>query len=507
MQVHSVARYLDAASSRHPSKVAFSDERRSLTYKQVRSESRRIATALAHAGLFAQPIAVYLDKCVESVTSFFGVACSGNFYTPLDTKMPHARIEKIMGTLRPRAIVTDEDHVEEARQFARDASIVVYEQAQQEEADDQAIDEAIEKVMDGDVAYVLFTSGSTGTPKGVVVSHRALMDFVEWAAEKFCFDQNTSFGSQTPFYFSMSIWDIYVTLRCGGSCHIIPQELFMFPAKLLDHLNERGINTLVWVPSALCLVANMRALEKHRVNGLRAVLFGGEVMPVKQLNRWIEKYPEVRFVNIYGPTEVTDTFMSYTVDRAFEDGESLPLGEPRANHRVLVLDAHDESIGQGGVGELCVAGAGLACGYYNNEQQTEGAFVQNPLNNAYPEIVYRTGDLVRYNSFGELVYVSRKDNQIKHMGHRIELGEVETALVSVEGIDAGCCLYDGSKSCIVAFYTGSKSEDELGVELNKLLPGYMAPGKRVRMNEMPYNLNGKIDRARLKEVLAERKPR
>lgn len=283
--------------------------------------------------------------------------------------------------------------------------------------------------------------------------------------------------------------------------YIIPQQCFKVPKYLMEFISRSQINTLYWVPSALVFAAALGALKGAPPIDLKNVFFGGEVMPVKYLNKWMEKYPDARYINFYGPTEVTDTCTVYEVNRKFENTDTLPIGIPCKNMDVFLLDEQDNLVtGEGVIGEVCVRGTGLACGYYNAPEKTAEAFVQNPLNRAYPEIIYRTGDLAQWNEYGELVYLSRKDFQIKHMGRRIELGEIETALLSLEEIESGCCLYDGNKSLIVAVYKGAMTEQELRDRLLKLIPEYMVPNKWYQMETMPLNLNGKIDRQKLKEI-------
>jgi len=179
----------------------------------------------------------------------------------------------------------------------------------------------------------------------------------------------------------------------------------------------------------------------------------------------------------------------------------LPIGHPCLNTSIMVLNDKNELVRNDAVGELCVRGTSLSYGYYNNQAKTSEVFVQNPLNKNYREIIYRTGDLVRYNEYGELIYVSRKDFQIKHIGHRIELGEIETAISAIQGIETACCIYDENRSKIVMFYTGDVIEDMIIKTLNKTLPVYMLPNKKIKLDKMPLNLNGKIDRVKLKELL------
>jgi len=334
-----------------------------------------------------------------------------------------------------------------------------------------------------------------------------VIDYIDWVVSEFNISAEDSFGNQAPFYFDNSILDIYSMLKTGASLYIIPKKDFSQPVVLLEYLQKNAINTIFWVPSALITVAKLRALKNVDLTGtLKRVLFCGEVMPNKQLNYWRSNLPEVVYANLYGPTEITDACTFYIVDREFGDEESLPIGKPMKNTEILVLDEEDKLITEAqteAIGELCVKGTSLAVGYYNNPEKTKAAFVQNPLNNKYDEIIYRTGDLVAYNEFGELLYMGRKDYQIKHMGHRIELGEIETAASSLDDIPRCCCLYDDERSKIVLVVESEEPivKTELNQRLKEMIPEYMLPGKVINVPTMPLNANGKIDRKLLKEML------
>ncbi len=500
-----VTDYLDQSAKKFPDKMAFADSKREVTFTQVRDEAHQIASAILLKKYCRSPVAVFLEKSVECIISFLGVAYSGNFYTPIDVKMPLKRIEKIIKTLQPVLILTDRVHSARAAEFSNpECEILCYEDILSILAQQAFIEQRKRQMIDTDILYVLFTSGSTGVPKGVIIGHRSVIDYTEWVSNTFQIDETHVFGNQAPFYFDNSILDIYQTLKNAASMYIIPEQLFSFPIKLLEFLNEKKVNIIFWVPSALCLVANLKALKKRHVATLQKVLFAGEVMPNKQLNAWREEYETALFANLYGPTEITVDCAAYIVNREFADEEPLPIGTACENTQLFVLDEKDRLILDGRIGELCVRGTSLSYGYYNNQKKTSEVFVQNPLQKAYPEIIYRTGDLVRYNEFGELVYVARKDFQIKHMGHRIELGEIETIVSAFEGIEQNCCLYDVKKAKIVLFYTGNLQTKELTERLKTSLPEYMLPSTKIKLEIMPLNLNGKIDRVRLKEMLCER---
>lgn len=493
-----VTDYLENTVKQFPNKVAFTDENREITFSQLRDEARHIATELINRGYFKQPVAIYLDKKVEVVAAFEGVTYSGNFYSPIDTKMPSERIEKIMGKLQPVVIITDHNHRDEAKVFANDADILCYEDMQNTDIDDVRINSTTERILDSDILYILFTSGSTGTPKGAIISHRGMVDFSEWLANTLELSSETVMANQTPFYFSYSVYEIYQTLKNGCTTHIVPQQLFSFPPKLMVFLEEKKVDTLFWVPSILTFISVMKAVNRPHLSCIKTIGFGGEVMPIKHLNRWIAEYPEVRFWNLYGQTEVTDTATFYEIKRHFDESEMLPIGQTCVNKDTFLLDEDDKLITESDeIGEICVRGSGIGYGYYNDEEKTEQAFVQNPLNKAYKEIIYRTGDLARYNEYGEMVYVCRKDYQIKHKGHRIELGEIETAVSAIDGVEEQCCLYDSDRLKIVLFYVGTADEKEISDKLKDVIPEYMIPGVRIKMDELPKNLNGKTDRQKL----------
>ena len=493
--------YLDRTAERFPNKVAFADDKRNMTFAELRHEARQVASYLSGEKLFKRAIAVYMDKQTECIAAMMGVSYSGNFYTVLDVHMPAARIEKILNTLQPAAIITVGAYKETVEAFAGDTEVILYGQMQDAPADSERLEKVKGRIISSDVLYVLFTSGSTGTPKGVIISHRAVIEYCEWLSKCFPLDETTVFGNQTPFYFVMSGLDIYQTLRNGSTTYIIPRMAFMFPGMLLEYLKEHHINTLYWVPSALCMISNLGGLSEEHLPDLRLIMFGGEVMPTKHLNLWRKAYPDVMFVNQYGPTEMTDICAYYILDRAILDHEAIPIGKASEHMDVMLLDEYDRPVAEGEIGELCGRGPSLAYGYYNEPEKTAEAFVQNPLIQEYPERIYRTGDLVRVNEYGEMVYVSRKDFQIKHMGHRIELGEIEIAASALNGIENVCCLYDSEHMKIVMFYTGNITSVQIIAGLKKLVPDYMCPNVIHQLDSMPLNLNGKIDRTALKANL------
>lgn len=495
---------LDRTVRRWGSRPAFGDEHITLTWDEVDAAVQRVGTALAQYSVQRRPVALYLDHEVPCLLAMLGTLAAGGFYTVLDTAQPPERVRRITGQLEPALLVTDAAHREAADALGLACPVVEMADALNAVPDSFALQTLRNESLDTDLAYVLFTSGSTGAPKGVAIQHRAVLAYSAWAAATFGIDETTVFGNQTPFYFSMSVTDLYTSLRTGAQVQVLPRRLFSFPVQLLDYLTVHEVNTLYWVPSALGGVVRWKALDYTALPPLRTILFAGETMPTPYLNYWQAHYPGALFANLFGPTETTDICAYYIVDRAFSDDEPLPIGRACDNCGLLVLTDDGRAAEHGAVGELCVRGSFLAAGYYNMPDKTAERFCPNPLQPHYPEIIYRTGDLVRYDENGLLQYMGRADNQIKHMGYRIELGEIETAAFGQEGLQSCACIYDAPKDRLVLFFTGRKRlEEDLRVRLAGRLPAYMQPTAYRRLQAMPQNQNGKIDRAALRALCKE----
>ena len=495
--------FLDEAVKAVPQKIAFVEEKRSVTYEQLRSEAYRIAMPVITEGLRKKPVAIYLDKSIFCISAMLAVAYSGNFYSVIDTQMPTERIEKIFETLEPQSVITDKKHLDKVKTFYDGKNIIVVDEPDSLAVSEEVIEDCKSKILETDVLYVLFTSGSTGIPKGVVTPHRAVTNYIIALTDAYKINENTVIGNQIPFYFVMSVLDIFGCIAKRAQTYIIPKSKFMFPGYLVKYLHDNKINLLSWVPSALCMIANTDAFSVADLPHIKTVIFGGEVMPIKQLKAWQKAIPDAIYINGYGSTEITDGCTYYIVNREFNENDILPIGIPFANSDVIVIDEDGKPITEG-VGELCIRSDSMTYGYYKDPKKTSEVYIQNPINDCYPEIVYRMGDLVRFNKYGELEYVGRKDFQIKHMGRRIELGEIEANISGIEGITENCCVYDSEQKRIVLFYTGMIDEDCLIKEIRNKLVDYMQPKKFMKLTVMPHNQNGKIDRKLLVSQLNDK---
>lgn len=496
-----VLEWLERTAEKLADKTAFSDENGSLTFGEVKSYAQSIGTALCERGVYRQPVAVFSGRHIMTVAAFLGVVYSGCSYAPIDSKLPRARIDSILETLSPSLILTDRDNYDFVRELGFDGeSVVVIEDAAEHAADTEKLSYVRRFANENDPLYIIFTSGSTGRPKGVITSHHSLMCYIEAYTSVMKIDGSDILGNQSPLDYIAAIRDIYIPLLCGASTVIIPKVCFSSPAKLFDFMNLEKITSVGWSVSALTVPTSLGAFEHGKPEYLKKVCFSGSVMPGKCLREWQENLPDTLFVNQYGPTEATASCTYYEVKERVEDSTVLPIGLPYRNYNVFLLNEDDTPTKQGEEGEICVSGPILALGYYNDPERTAASFIQNPLNKSYDELIYKTGDIGVMREDGVLEFHGRKDRQIKHLGHRVELDEVELAAGRVDGVKECAVVYNKEKEVIWLFYTGEATVREIAVELRKYLPGFMVPRKMLKIEEIPRLPNSKIDMNTLKAM-------
>jgi amino acid adenylation domain-containing protein len=492
--------YLESTAVNIPDKPAVIDGEKSITFSELNLKSKILSQEISSLDEFInKPIAVYLSKSIESVYSDLGITYSGNIYMNLDVKTPKERIKNILNLIRPKVLITNDIYIKEISQICPEESIILNIDKIDFKAHpkEEQIKSRLSRVIDTDPYCIINTSGSTGTPKSVVLNHRSFIDFTEWAIDTLKIRDNENIGSLSPLVFDIYSFELCMLMFKGSTIIILPDTLAAFPASLLKMMNEKLISFIFWVPTIMVNIANMDLLSKIPLPELKTVWFAGEVFPTKQFNYWKRNLPASKFVNLYGPIEITLDCTYFIVDREIKDGEPIPIGFPCRNSDILILNDQDEPAGINELGELCVRGTSLAMGYYNNPEKTAASFTQNPLNNSYPETIYRTGDQVFMNENGEIIFKGRNDTLIKHLGYRIELGEIEHVIINtLKLVENGCVLYNHEKKEIVLFYESKNniSLADMRKAISSIFPKYMIPNTFIKMEELPRNTNGKIDR-------------
>jgi len=487
----------------NPDKIAFTGSKgETLSFQNLSGLSRACGSYLINNKIIKKPVAVFMQKCPVTIAAFLGVVHSGSYYIPLDSEMPAFRIRLILDAVKPAMIICDDVTSALIDQWGLQYPRTEFTTACAVDIDDNALNDIRHKAIDTDPLYVVFTSGSTGTPKGVVATHRSVIDYIDNLSIVLGVTSNTVFGNQSPLYLDACLKEVYTTLKFGSSAYLIPPSLFMFPVKLIEYINNNGINTICWVASALSLVAGLGALKVELPVTLHTIAFGSEVFPIKHYNLWREILPDARFIHLYGPTEATGMSCFYEAKRTYEDNESIPIGYPFPNTEIILLDENDRIPENGQPGEICIRGTCLSPGYFGDNEKTAIAFVQNPLS-AFPDLIYRTGDLGRRGDNDELYYIARRDHQIKHMGYRIELAEIEWVANGCDDVGLSCAIFDDINSRIILYYVASdasgknSSKSTVRSYLKTNLPRYMLPHSIFPLDELPRTPGGKLDRVGL----------
>lgn len=458
------------------------EEDNALSYGETMERASKVASFLLRKGIRNDWVIVTTEAKADAVSLFLGIALSGNCYVPLDKDTPEVRLRDILsiGDIRYAFGLEKEGLVSLSKEEAFLSPI-----------DKPAIEEAYAKHKEEDPLYLMFTSGSTGKPKGVLKSHKSVLSFVKNFEESFpSFGKGRRFCNQAPLYFDASAKDVYLSLATESALYFPSKSVFALPKITIDYLNDNRIDTLLWVPSALSLIARLRTLSFMKPLYLKDVYFIGESFMPKYLNIWTSALPNTRFVNWYGSTEVAGAALYFEIPGTMDETKPLPIGKPLKNNEVALED-----------GEILLSSDQLALGYLKDEERNVKTFVARN-----GKRWLRTGDYASLDKDGNVVFESRKDYQIKHLGYRIELQDIEVAVSSLEGILSSCALYQKDKDAIVLALELSNngrniSDGEWIGRFKTVLPEYMIPKRIIRLDKMPLNPNGKIDRVLLMKEL------
>jgi len=506
MRINLIEYFLETAK-KYPTRTAVIEGEQKITFAELRQQAVALSyTITERINTINQPIAVFLPKSINTVIANIAITYSGNIYMNLDVKAPIERINNILILVQPVIFITNKQYFDVIKLILPDSIKVCFidDEYSFDEKQEEFLLKRLSNLIDTDPYCIINTSGSTGTPKGVVLNHKSFFDFTEWSIDTLKIGEHEIIGSLSPAVFDIYSHELCMMMSRGCTIVLLPEHLSAFPIKILEILKKEKVSYIFWVPTIMVNIANMDLLSKVDLPELKTVWFAGEVLPTKQYNYWHKHLPNTRFINLYGPIEITLDCTYFIVDREFDDSEPLPIGFACRNTSLLILNENNRQCKQGEEGELCVRGTSLAMGYYNNWEKTLAAFTQNPLNTKYPEIIYCTGDIVVENESGEIMFKGRRDTLVKHLGYRIELGEIEHVVVNTLKLAPNACaIYQQQAKEIVLVYELDTeiSAADFRKQIGQCLPKYMIPTKYVRIDKMPMNANGKMDRLKLNKEI------
>jgi D-alanine--poly(phosphoribitol) ligase subunit 1 len=479
-----------------------------ISYSELNRISNQLARYLIHSGVKKNDvICISGIKTIETYALIIACLKIGAIYVFIDSDSPLERLSRIIKTCAPVLIIVESDLIKSLENLIVEVKVldIGFDLRQELSKHDKENLSATNYINSNEPAYIMFTSGSTGFPKGVTVTHNNVQNLISWSIDNFGISNKDKITNINPLYFDNSVFDVYSALFSGATLVPFTKSEVSDPVALLKKVNELGCTSWFSVPSLLIYLDKLKMLIPQNMTKIDRFIFGGEGYPKSNLKNLYDTYSDrARLYNVYGPTECTCICSSYEI--TLNDFDSLkglaPLGEIALNFSFLILNDDLELVDDNDTGELCLLGPNVGLGYYNDKLRTNDSFVQNSLNSNYKDVMYKTGDLVRYDSNDKKIYfIGRKDNQIKHMGYRIELDEIEHALNQIESISESAVIHTlvNDISQIVAFISFTIESSSLdGNEIKELLkqkiPGYMIPSKIYFFDSLPKTSNGKINR-------------
>ena len=502
-----LASYFYIVSNKHKDEIALSYKDKKINYDQLNKISNQIANYFLSTGIEPYDVVgIFNTKELVGYASMLACLKIGATYTNIDEENPLKRLEKILVTSKTKLLISDHKLSKLISGLANNLEIQLTDFSNTtvfDSFDDKNL--KVSKSLIGSVpAYIMFTSGSTGTPKGVTISHANILSFLGWSIDRYEITNKDIFAQVSPMYFDNSVFDFYTALFSGASLVPIKKEITTSIPELIDLVDS--MNCTIWfsVPSFLVYLQTMKALNNKTFQSIRVFTFGGEGFPKAELKKLYNLYAsKAKIINVYGPTEGTCICSSYQIsEKDFENMNTLaPLGKINPNFEKIIVDEDMQEVEEGDKGELCLIGPNVALGYYNDINKTNQNFIQNPKIETHKDIIYKSGDIV-YEKEGLLWFVGRVDNQIKHMGYRIELEEIESALNGLEYINQSAVIYERVKENYgkIIAYVATKvdvTESQIKYEINNILPKYMIPNIIEIREELPKNNNGKIDKKEL----------
>ena len=509
---HNLGIHFDRIAKSYPSRPAILYEERIICYSELNELVAKICQLLLQKGCKkGDVIAVGHTKRPLSFALMLAALRLGVAYVCIDVDSPLNRLKLILDVCSTQWIFYEDIHLSEKMlKLSKkcDLNSFLLSEGTLPKVSKPQIknhDQIAQNVDGSSIAYIMFTSGSTGTPKGVAITHQNICHFIGWAQKCFEIKNTDNFANLSPMYFDNSVFDFYMSFFSGSSITPISKELLTKPYELIPYLDEMKCTIWFSVPSLLIYVMTMKAMPKYGFKTIRTIIFGGEGYPKVELKKLYDIVSKkTNLVNVYGPTECTCICSAHFITQEdFNDMFGIPmLGRLNQNFDYRILDEDGKDNDQG---ELCLIGPNVGAGYYNDLERTASSFVVLKDQNRFMKRMYLTGDIVSEED-GKLNYIGRKDFQIKHMGYRIELEEIESAIINIPNINQVAVIYKKGHSAygkIYAFMASDSKIDEENVKshLKNNIPDYMIPSKLYVMNTLPKNANGKVDRESLRLLI------
>ncbi|MFD2671574.1 amino acid adenylation domain-containing protein [Marinicrinis sediminis] len=486
----------------HPDRIAVKVEDVTYTYKEINEGANRIAHMLLRKGIRkGDLIGIHMDRSPVMIESILGVWKAGGAYIPLDVQHPIARKQAILRQANAACVLLYGDQGLQGWDERSSATLIRLDQLALELSEEKTCNPGLDIGLD-DLCYCLFTSGSTGIPKGVMIEHLGMVNHILAEAELLDLDATLVFAQNAHHCFDISVWQMFGALTLGGTTVIYSEERVLQPGAFLQQLQADHVTLLEVVPSYLHVMLDEMHAQSVRLDQLTHLLITGETAPLPLVQRWFEWCPDIPMINAYGPAEASDDTCQYRMNKPPEGVKQVPIGKPLPNVRMYVVDADMKLCPIGIQGELCVAGIPVGRGYLHEEDRTRSVFLDDPFVSTSRDRMYRTGDLGKWLPDGNLQFLGRKDHQVKLRGFRIELGEIESQMVQHEEVKESVVVIqddDRADKQLCAYYTSRHdlSPAQLKADIEGLLPSYMVPAHFIRMDELPLNTSGKIDRKRL----------
>lgn len=523
---HLLQEFLSVQADRKHDTAAVVSSDQSLSYGELEALSNRIARALKDAGCRrGERVCLLMPKSPMAIAAWLGIYKADCIYVPLDPANPAGRLSRIILNCECRCIITSIAAVSKLEEIFENESIrlstvVGWLDTRHSSRNLSDLEFSLNDILtcspeplvyksaSDDPAHILFTSGSTGMPKGMVITHSNVIGFIEWAVDYFRITGDDRLSGHPPLHFDLSVFDVFATFAAGAELHLVPTQNNLLPHKLAQWIRDSRLTQWFSVPSLLNYLCKFNVIRENDFPSLRRLLWCGEVFPTPALKCWMERLPHVQFTNLYGPTETTIASSYYTVPECPDDDKQpVPIGTACPGEELLILDDDLQPVLQGDEGELYIRGSGLGQGYWQDPVKTAEVFLQIPGPNNENIFIYKTGDRAVQDKDGLVYYLGRKDDQIKSRGYRIEPGEIEAALRMLPQIRESVVVayptdgFENMEICCAYSVTNEDNVTQVAIRnhLATQLPDYMIPSHWLRLDTVPRNSNGKLDRSSVRE--------